>query len=140
MKRTITVAVVVAVAVGIGLAWRFGNGKAPGAMVAVSVPRTLTPLAQEGQRAFEANCAQCHGVNAAGSPNGPPLVHDIYNPGHHADAAFFMAARRGARSHHWRFGDMPPQPQVTDSQIKAIVSYVRALQVANGIVYKKHVM
>lgn len=110
-----------------------------GPIVDVKVPE-LSPLAGRGKSAFDANCAACHGVNAAGSDKGPPLVHVIYNPGHHADGAFFLAAKRGVRSHHWRFGDMPPQPQVTDDQLAAIVRYVRELQAANGIGYQPHRM
>ena len=68
--------------------------------------------------------------------NGPPLVHNIYNSGHHADASFHFAVRAGARQHHWRFGDMPPQEQVTDDEVPAIIAYVRELQQANGIPYR----
>jgi cytochrome c1 len=35
---------------------------------------------------------------------------------------------------------MPPQPQVTEQQIRAIVQYVRELQIANGIRYHPHRM
>ena len=71
---------------------------------------------------------------------GPPLVHVLYNPGHHTNQAFFLAVKIGVRSHHWNFGDMPPQPQVSEEQLAAIVSYVRALQEANGISYPPHGM
>ncbi len=100
----------------------------------------LSALALEGKVAFDRNCAVCHGQEGRGTTQGPPLVHDIYNPGHHGDPAFIAAARRGVRSHHWSFGDMPPQPQVTDAELQAIIRYVRELQEANGIFYKPHVM
>lgn len=105
----------------------------------VVVPK-LSALAARGKFAFDANCASCHGANAAGTDNGPPFVHDIYNPGHHSDRAFYLAARQGVRRHHWPFGDMPPQPQVTDEELAAIVRYVRELQEANGIFYHPHTM
>jgi len=105
----------------------------------VVVPK-LSALAARGKSAFDANCASCHGANAAGTDNGPPFVHDIYNPGHHSDRAFYLAARQGVRRHHWPFGDMPPQPQVTDEELTAIVRYVRELQEANGIFYHPHTM
>jgi mono/diheme cytochrome c family protein len=100
----------------------------------------LSAVAANGKKAFDANCAQCHGQNAAGTDKGPPLVHDIYNPGHHGDGAFYRAAKQGTPQHHWPYGNMPPQPQVTDDQIAAIVQYVRELQVANGITYRPHRM
>ncbi|MCR4377664.1 MAG: cytochrome c [Rhodospirillales bacterium] len=108
--------------------------------VAVQVPGQLTLSAQRGQVAFNATCAACHGENASGTDQGPPLIHDIYNPGHHADGAFFLAAKRGVRAHHWPYGDMPAQPHVSDGEIAAIVAYVRELQIANGIVTRPHNM
>jgi mono/diheme cytochrome c family protein len=109
------------------------------APVAVAVP-ALSALAQQGEIAFDANCVKCHGPKGSGSEDGPPLVHNIYNAGHHADAAFLLAARNGVRQHHWPFGDMPPLPQVGDDDIRTIVQYVRELQAANGIVSRPHGM
>lgn len=100
--------------------------------VKVQVP-ALSDLARSGSAAFETNCAQCHGKHASGTDKGPPLIHRVYHPGHHGDAAFFLAAKQGVRQHHWQFGHMPAQPEVTDGQLTAIVRFVREVQVANGI-------
>lgn len=134
-----TALTIAAVAV-IGIAgWRLGLWGSTTKPVPVRVPE-LSASAALGQKTFNQNCAACHGVNAAGSDRGPPLVHDIYNPGHHTDAAFYLAAQRGTRQHHWRFGNMPPQPQVSRKQVSAIIRFVRELQRANGIKYEKHQM
>lgn len=101
---------------------------------------TLTGEALAGQAVFEANCASCHGINGLGTHKGPPLVHDIYNPGHHSDAAFHRAVRDGVPQHHWPYGNMPAQPQVSEAQVNQILSYVRDLQEANGIRYRPHRM
>ncbi len=101
--------------------------------IKIIVPEAFGGMAALGAGAFEKNCSKCHGKNAAGSENGPPLVHVIYEPGHHGDGAFFLATKQGVRAHHWRFGDMPQQQDVTETQVEAIVAYIRALQVANGI-------
>ena len=104
-----------------------------GPMVEITVP-DLSLNARKGKQAFEANCIACHGANAAGRDgSGPPLVHKTYEPGHHGDAAFILAARRGVQSHHWRFGNMPPVENVSDEALVQIVAYVRELQRANGI-------
>ena len=99
--------------------------------------RVVTPAlsaeAQAGQPAFERRCAQCHGLDAGGSANGPPLVDRTYHPGLHSDVAFSLAVQRGVRAHHWRFGDMPPAPTVTSVEVSQMTQYVRALQKANGI-------
>ena len=100
----------------------------------------FSPLAQEGQIAFNQNCAQCHGTNALGTPQGPTFIHPVYNPGHHADEAFVRAVLYGVKQHHWPFGDMPAQPQVSKEELQAIISYVRELQSANGISYEPHQM
>lgn len=104
------------------------------AMVPVTLPETLSQQAKLGRRGFDAVCAACHGENAAGKVGfGPPLVHKIYEPSHHGDMAFLLAAQQGVRAHHWKFGNMPPQPQLTQGEVKAIITYVRELQRANGI-------
>jgi mono/diheme cytochrome c family protein len=86
-----------------------------------------------GKIAYEKFCAACHGLNGVGTDKGPPFLHRVYAPGHHSDESFYLAALRGARAHHWRFGDMKPVEGVTEKQIEMIVKYVRALQRANGI-------
>jgi len=100
----------------------------------VKVPAVLSDAAQIGKRAFEAKCAVCHGVNAVGQ-NGvaPPLVHRIYEPNHHSDGAFVLAAKNGVQSHHWSFGNMPPIKGLTDADVKYIARYIRELQKENGI-------
>ena len=42
--------------------------------------------------------------------------------------------------HHWSFGNMPPVPGVTKDEVSSIIRYVRELQVAIGVFYKKHQM
>ena len=92
------------------------------------------PVERIGERLFVENCAACHGKNAAGQRSvAPPLVHKIYEPSHHGDIAFQLAAKNGVRAHHWPFGNMPPVPNVTENDVTNITSYVRALQSANGI-------
>ena len=100
----------------------------------VILPASLTPDGTIGKGIFEAKCAACHGQNAAGQ-NGvaPPLVHKIYEPGHHSDEAFQRAALSGVGAHHWNFGNMPPVEGLTRGDVQYIARYVRELQRANGI-------
>jgi cytochrome c len=87
----------------------------------------------KGESLFNDKCAPCHGVQASGTMKGPPLVHKIYEPSHHGDAAFHMAVQRGVRAHHWEFGNMPPIPGVSEEEVSEIVKYVRWLQREAGI-------
>ncbi|MEX3313529.1 cytochrome c [Sulfitobacter sp. PS-8MA] len=104
------------------------------AMVAVTPPETLSDAAQLGARAFDAKCSACHGTNAAGRAGmGPPLIHKVYEPSHHGDGAFMVAAINGVRQHHWSFGNMPPVEGITPAEVKSIITYVREVQRANGI-------
>ncbi|WP_417686293.1 c-type cytochrome [Roseibium sp.] len=113
--------------------WRLDDNQGGAAIAEVVVP-PLTEAALVGKALFDANCATCHGKNAAGQEGvAPPLVHRIYEPGHHGDGAFVIAALKGVRAHHWPFGDMPPVPGVTRDEVVRIVAYVRELQKANGI-------
>ena len=111
------------------IVWRWQPEPIGGAM---RIPE-LSAEAQAGKRAFGLFCAHCHGEHAGGSVAGPPLVHPTYRPAHHADVAFELAVRRGVRAHHWRFGDMRPDPTVSPVDIAQITRYVRELQRANGI-------
>jgi len=88
---------------------------------------------EAGQETFVASCAECHGVDADGTDQGPPLADDIYRPGHHSDEAFLLAVRRGVPAHHWTFGPMLAVEGLTDDDVANIVAYVRSLQRAVGI-------
>ena len=134
-----------AVVVAAGLAFAFL--RAPGddpaneaigpegaAIVAVSVPDAFSPAAQIGEVAFNAKCADCHGPHAEGQKGvAPPLVHKIYEPSHHGDMSFVLAAQNGVRAHHWPFGNMPPVEGLARADVLNIIAYVRELQRANGI-------
>ncbi len=107
------------------------RGEGPVAADAVTGP--VPAELRDGEARFAMHCARCHGVGAAGTDHGPTFLSQIYAPNHHADAAFQLAVRNGVRAHHWRFGDMPPLPQVQPQELDRIVAYVRWLQRANRI-------
>ncbi len=139
MGKYTSYVVIAVLLAGVGaFVWNLNSGGESGS-VSVTVP-ALSAFAATGKKVFDANCAACHGANGAGSDKGPPLVHDIYNPGHHDDRSFLRAVKRGVRQHHWRFGDMAPVPRISEQEITAIVRYVRELQLANGITYRPHRM
>ncbi len=121
------------------IVWNALSSVAQTKPVSLRIP-TLSEQASAGKRVYDANCASCHGINGAGGEMGPPLVHDIYNPGHHADEAFIRAVRFGVSQHHWNFGNMMPQPKVSFEETRDIIRYIRELQRANGIFYKPHRM
>ena len=132
-KATIS-AIAGALAIGAFLLWWTPSG-GPASdehIVAVTVPQ-LSVRAERGQELFAANCAACHGDNAGGTEQGPPLIHRIYESNHHSDQAFLIAATQGARAHHWGFGNMPPVEGVSERQVVDIVAYIREVQKANGI-------
>ena len=96
-------------------------------------PGPVPAALADGERVFDANCRACHGALGAGSQAGPPLVHKIYEPSHHSDAAFQLAVTRGVRAHHWSFGNMPPLPTVDSAEVARATAYVRWLQRQAGI-------
>lgn len=69
---------------------------------------------------------------------GPPLIHQIYNPGHHSDQSIYNAMRNGVRQHHWPYGDMPKQEGIGFYEASAIVKFIREVQDANGIIRRQH--
>ena len=98
----------------------------------VKTPK-MTPELNLGKMNYDALCASCHGKNTAGTDKGPTFLHKVYHPGHHGDGAFFIAAMKGVRAHHWRFGNMKPVEGITEGQIKKIIPYIRAVQKENGL-------
>jgi mono/diheme cytochrome c family protein len=124
--RALAGCVTVAACIAAGCARQDATSEAP------PLPATPAVLAR-GESLYVAGCAGCHGIAGAGTSKGPPLAHIVYEPGHHGDAAFELAVRNGVRAHHWRFGDMPPQPGVPPAAVADIVAYVRWVQRERGI-------
>ena len=94
---------------------------------------TVPAELQAGEAKFNAHCSACHGAQAAGTQQGPPLVHKIYEPNHHGDAAFLRAAEFGVKAHHWEFGNMPKIEGVSSADVEQIIRYIRWLQRQAGI-------
>ena len=111
-----------------------GAGDADNSNTGNAAGSGMPAKARQGEIAFNARCAVCHGANAVGTTLGPPLAHRIYEPGHHQDFAIRNAIRNGVPAHHWQFGDMPPVPGVSDADVAAIICYVRAVQRDAGII------
>jgi len=130
-KSAIAVGVITLVVVGFAVAQYLKKDPVPENGIAVVSDDSMQ--GSPGKVAFATHCAECHGANATGTDKGPPLIHRYYEPSHHADFAFVRAVRFGVRQHHWRFGNMPPQPEVSQEEINLIIGYVRELQRANGI-------
>ena len=93
----------------------------------------LSATGQEGEALFGMTCAACHGAGAVGTALGPPLVHQLYEPGHHSDHSIRSAVQNGVQAHHWAFGDMPPVVGLPEGQVDKIICYIRELQLAEGI-------
>lgn len=100
----------------------------------VHPPSSATPGEfRTGEVKFTTHCAVCHGSGGTGTSQGPPLVHKIYEPNHHADVAFRRAAATGVRAHHWDFGNMPKIEGVMPEDVDQIIKYIRWLQRQAGI-------
>lgn len=93
----------------------------------------LMPNPGRGKTLFSAQCVACHGATLQGSDKGPPMLHKVYEPSHHSDAAFQLAVRNGVRAHHWKFGDMPPVPGLTPDDAAHIIAFIRMEQRRVGI-------
>jgi len=106
---------------------------APAAVFAETPPPQPPQDLLKGEALYNTNCSACHGVGARGSKQGPPFLDKIYEPNHHADAAFYRAPEAGVRAHHWKFGDMPKIPGVTKDDLTQIIAYIRWLQKQAGI-------
>ncbi|WP_291719694.1 cytochrome c [Magnetospirillum sp. 64-120] len=111
------------------------NGKAVSARFSQDAVVTppLSARAGAGKAAFEQVCAACHGTALRGSDAAPPLLHAFYQLGSgHGDDVILAAATSGAKSHMWKFGDMPKPEGLKPGQEKDVLAYIRAMQAANG--------
>ena len=97
----------------------------------VDVPVQDPQLVAAGADLYAAACASCHGEDLRGTDRGPSHLSEVYEPSHHADAAFLLAVRRGM-AHHWSFGPMPPTEGLADADVEAIVAFVRDAQRREG--------
>ena len=104
-------------------------GAEPAAIKSPQVP----PQYNIGKLLYGKFCSSCHGVDLKGTEQGPPFLHRVYHPGHHGDKSFFLAAKRGVRAHHWKFGNMPPVEGIEEDMVGAIVKYIRHVQKSTGI-------
>jgi mono/diheme cytochrome c family protein len=85
-----------------------------------------------GEAVYQDNCARCHGEDLRGTDEGPSHLSQVYEPGHHPDAAFEAAIAQGSTQHHWEFGDMPPVEGLDADEVAAVIAYVRSVQDAEG--------
>jgi mono/diheme cytochrome c family protein len=111
-----------------------GSDDGPGTDTSTADGSAAAADLERGERLFDANCAACHGEGASGTPSGPPLVHEIYEPGHHSDESFQLAVARGSTQHHWDFGPMPAIPGLDRDEVADITAYIRELQRDAGII------
>lgn len=77
--------------------------------------------AEEGQKLFAANCANCHGLDAAGTDEGPSL-HGVGA----ASADFQLSTGRMPLAMQGPQGEQK-NPQFTEEQISHLVAYVAGL-------------
>lgn len=96
-------------------------------------PATEAEILAAGEETYQEICASCHGSNLRGTAAGPPFLHEVYEPGHHPDAAFYRAVQEGVQPHHWDFGPMPPVLTLDEEEIAQVIAYVRSEQRKAGI-------
>ena len=130
----LAVAVLAVAACGGGDGNGYGASESPADRPVAVTPGELSEAGLAGEKLFIANCSRCHGENASGTAQGPPLVDQIYEPGHHSNASFVIAVARGVRQHHWQFGNMPAVPDLSIDEIHRVICFVRELQLANDII------
>lgn len=96
-------------------------------------PGSASEQVVQGEELYQTNCASCHGSDLQGTNKGPSPLSIVYEPSHHGDDAFRSAVANGAVQHHWPFGDMPPVPGLSNTEVDAIIAYVRDVQEREGL-------
>jgi len=88
---------------------------------------------REGEAGYQKDCAICHGEDGLGNSMGPPLLHSVYGPMQHSDAAFLLSVKAGVKAHHFNMGGMEVMPEVSAEMVGKMTTYVRWLQQEVGI-------
>ena len=115
------------------LAWgSFFMSMGKAIVVTVTIPELSTEGAA-GRIAFNTHCSECHGKDGIGDMTGPPMLYPFYRPADFPDERFGKAVREGASKRLWKMGPMKAMPEVTEAEIKAMLTYVREAQAANGM-------
>jgi len=116
----------VAIGMAVGLVW--GAAMLAAQEKAVTNPAAADAAAvKEGASLFRSNCSPCHGVNARGGGRGPDLTSGRWRHGG-TDAEIFRTISDGVP------GTEMPANSFEDSEIWAIVAYLRSLAPAKGAV------
>ena len=110
------------VAMGVGLGGLIGIGCAVGANACPFVDEPFTST--DGEEIWLANCALCHGIDAAGSPQNARAPSLVDGP-----SAGLTRAELVARIQDGSVGLMPRfEGKLTDEQIRAVAEYVLSLR------------
>lgn len=86
-----------------------------------------------GAEVFDQSCATCHGPAARGGLAGPPLTHEIYEG--LTDADIRTVIEQGKPPTNWpQFeAGMAPVPNLSASEVDAVIAYVRDVQREAGL-------
>lgn len=94
-------------------------------------PHTLPPAndaaAQAGFRIFKSVCVHCHAVNREGGRVGPELNVPKNVLEYWSEAQVKAYVKNPST---FRYGNMPPQPQLNDVDLDHLIAYLRAMQKA----------
>jgi cytochrome c oxidase cbb3-type subunit III len=101
-----------------------GNGRAAKAQAAQpdSRQRYIRPASMRGKQTFSSTCAGCHGLDGKGSERAPSIA-DRPNVQRLSDSQIFRIIENGIPG-----TGMPAFHSLENSQIKAVVAYLRTLQ------------
>jgi mono/diheme cytochrome c family protein len=98
--------------------------------LALGACNVLDPVHSPGERLFRDNCANCHGRGGTGTlaysgNDYIDLTDDTWKDGG-SEYAIGNTIRNGV------FGQMPPNPQLTDQEVKELTEYVLSLHTGSG--------
>ena len=99
-----------------------------GSTESVPVGAAVSGADADGANIYAVSCASCHGADLRGTDKGPSHLSIVYEPNHHGDASFRSAIANGASQHHWNFGDMEPIEGLSEDQVEAVITFIRAEQ------------
>ncbi|MEM9139243.1 MAG: cytochrome c [Pseudomonadota bacterium] len=96
-------------------------------------PNRFPQLGIAGMHIYNAQCAECHGDDGAGTEQGPSLHHKVYHASKLGQRGFHAAVSNGVAQQRWEFGAMPGAA-LSFNEIEQVARYVRDMQ--RGVRYR----
>lgn len=122
-RSLVAYAVCVLLVIGLGF---FGGELVYGISKSKTTGESIGALTEEGAAIFNQSCAMCHYPDQTETKVGPGLK-GLYKKDHMAKSGWKVTDENIIRQLKTPYANMPPFPDLTEEEIRAMIAYLRSL-------------